>query len=925
MGAIKCDTDSLENKVNANLKKGKNSLEEGANILESISIPSSFSHYSTLSRMPSTIKDNEENLNGFQKWIKDIIDKFTGADNATRSAIDRLTDDFNSFDLGNGQMTMVQEEEELNPFEQIGKSITDFWNSLWGENEDLQNTNANVSNSYETPVSLVTQISNGWNSMVQNVQDGLNTANDAIVDGWNNFTKSVSDWFNQAGEVVQNTFDKISETASSIAFKIREVTQTVVSSVVIGVGSILKGITEFVESLVDAVAILGTATWTFLVFVTDTVLYLGGAENKSWDDYIRYISTNSLTMRMWKAVMGFVSTQYVNNAWNDLFEHTAAGQYLDSHAIGIFKHDGIGSQISSGIGYVAGIVIATILTGGAAGVGAAASASSSATISTGIASVAALGKYTSESWNEDKASSWLGIEESYKNGEISQEDYEAMVQIRNLSDEEWQNVYNSYLAGEITEEQYLSMKNIREMPEDWRTVSNLGSGLAYGAASAAWEGIQWYVGGKLAGVNFSSRAVGTVANLGTDTVFNSFDTPYRAAIDSITSGQDFAKAFEEQGGWSGVLSNALIGLVASGAGEYVNFKFTKDMNKNILNDLDEIIQSRGIIDNEVLNSRLLNNLDKVFRYDNQSDNKILDVLLNKMRECLANGNEDAEGIIDSLIRLKIQYPSIKLKFKQKGSSSWNSILKRLSLNEIDMKDSSILHELSHLLFDLIKNKKLPSNIDVIFETAKQISKEGNYNIYSQNDFYGEIIEWAGNNATYMWNQKLQSLGYVSEEEFKEVLRNEISTKLHNTDIYSLFRELDFNWKEIIQFKLNKTTVDEIVEEYSFKQWEKIFEENIKIQYNSETLISDVISCVYMGELGLEKDNLLGSHSAIYFMAQEFWNKNLYTAPFDESLAEFTLLKLSNQSEYLEKIKNLFGEEFYNALEQTFKEFKNYGK
>ena len=602
MGAIKCDTDSLENKVNANLKKGKNSLEEGANILESISIPSSFSHYSTLSRMPSTIKDNEENLNGFQKWIKDIIDKFTGADNATRSAIDRLTDDFNSFDLGNGQMTMVQEEEELNPFEQIGKSITDFWNSLWGENEDLQNTNANVSNSYETPVSLVTQISNGWNSMVQNVQDGLNTANDAIVDGWNNFTKSVSDWFNQAGEVVQNTFDKISETASSIAFKIREVTQTVVSSVVIGVGSILKGITEFVESLVDAVAILGTATWTFLVFVTDTVLYLGGAENKSWDDYIRYISTNSLTMRMWKGVMGFVSTQYVNNAWNDLFEHTAAGQYLDSHAIGIFKHDGIGSQISSGIGYVAGIVIATILTGGAAGVGAAASASSSATISTGIASVAALGKYTSESWNEDKASSWLGIEESYKNGEISQEDYEAMVQIRNLSDEEWQNVYNSYLAGEITEEQYLSMKNIREMPEDWRTVSNLGSGLAYGAASAAWEGIQWYVGGKLAGVNFSSRAVGTAVNLGTDTVFNSFDTPYRAAIDSITSGQDFAKAFEEQGGWSGVLSNALIGLVASGAGEFFSNKIkVSNIKENV--QIDENIQDQ------------FTNLDDIYGYN----------------------------------------------------------------------------------------------------------------------------------------------------------------------------------------------------------------------------------------------------------------------------------------------------------------------
>lgn len=599
MGAIKCDTDSLENKVNANLKKGKNSLAEGANILESISIPSSFSHYSTLSRMPSTIKDNEENLNGFQKWIKDIIDKFTGADNATRSAIDRLTDDFNSFDLGNGQMTMVQEEEELNPFEQIGKSITDFWNSLWGENEDLQNTNANVSNSYETPVSLVTQISNGWNSMVQNVQDGLNTANDAIVDGWNNFTKSVSDWFNQAGEVVQNTFDKISETASSIAFKIREVTQTVVSSVVIGVGSILKGITEFVESLVDAVAILGTATWTFLVFVTDTVLYLGGAENKSWDDYIRYISTNSLTMRMWKGVMGFVSTQYVNNAWNDLFEHTAAGQYLDSHAIGIFKHDGIGSQISSGIGYVAGIVIATILTGGAAGVGAAASASSSTAISTGIASVAALGKYTSESWNEDKANSWLGIEESYKNGEISQEDYEVMVQIRNLSDEEWQNVYNSYLAGEITEEQYLSMKNIREIPEDWRTANNLGSGLAYGAASAAWEGIQWYAGGKLAGVNFSSRAVGTAVNLGTDTVFNSFDTPYRAAIDSITSGQDFAKAFDEQGGWSGVLSNALIGLVASGAGEvFGGTKIKSDSN----NTTTEINFSSDIAISEYINN-----------------------------------------------------------------------------------------------------------------------------------------------------------------------------------------------------------------------------------------------------------------------------------------------------------------------------------
>ena len=82
-------------------------------------------------------------------------------------------------------------------------------------------------------------------------------------------------------------------------------------------------------------------------------------------------------------------------------------------------------------------------------------------------------------------------------GEITEEEYNTFVAIRNLSDEDWAKVEEDYKNGVISEEEFKQMKNIREMPDDWATAENLFKGMGNGLANGVWEGLQWYVGGRL--------------------------------------------------------------------------------------------------------------------------------------------------------------------------------------------------------------------------------------------------------------------------------------------------------------------------------------------------------------------------------------------------------------------------------------------
>ena len=142
--------------------------------------------------------------------------------------------------------------------------------------------------------------------------------------------------------------------------------------------------------------------------------------------------------------------------------------------------------------------------------------------------------------------------------------------IKSLTKEQWKQVEIDYKNKKITKEQYELMKKIREMPDDWRTFENGVKGIGYGTATGAWEGIQWYVGAKLAGTAFKGLSSGenSAVRIGIDSIFNAGDTPFRTAIEASTSDESLKEAWENQGGWKSVVTNLGIGLLGSTAGEF---------------------------------------------------------------------------------------------------------------------------------------------------------------------------------------------------------------------------------------------------------------------------------------------------------------------------------------------------------------------
>ena len=223
-----------------------------------------------------------------------------------------------------------------------------------------------------------------------------------------------------------------------------------------------------------------------------------------------------------------------------------------------------------------------------------AATASSATVSAGIAATAGAGAATEEMWGKMRDSSWKGIQEMYEKGEISEEQIEVFAAIRNLNDEEWTQIKKDYLSGNIGKEEFEAIKQIKEMPEDWTTLENGIKGIFYGISTGAWEGLQWYFGGKLANWSYpGSKAITSATRIGADTAFNALDTPYRTILESIATGDTLAETWEGRGGVNAMLVDIGIGLIGSTGGEVFDgvkskISYTKEVKqaKEVLTKVD---------------------------------------------------------------------------------------------------------------------------------------------------------------------------------------------------------------------------------------------------------------------------------------------------------------------------------------------------
>lgn len=594
MAELKIDIDGINNKVIPPLNKAKTELESAANSLSAISYSPDYYKFTNRSRVQSVLPQNIRNIktdvNNINKWLSDISTRFKEADRKSNNSVNSLLGKLDKINLSNGigktggtivgvaAQGMAIGQNNITTFAQKGFELAET--IVNGVQDGINFVGAKISSAWDSFYNKIVKpginffeeckakVSNFVTGAVNEISNGINKIKDGITSfaqkGWDKLcgmAQSVGDAFNSVGahissawnsfctDVWPNIWDGIQSFGASVA------------NVVIG---FVKGLCQFVESLVDVVVILGTAIGSIGTGIYDGISYLVSLADGTSDEW------QSATGAMWQGVMGFVAEDHVGNAFADFYKNNAVGQWLDGHAIDVCKSDGIVTNIASGFGYVAGIVLLTIATLGiGTAISAGATTMSFATTSAVVATTAATGKYTQEAWGEARDSSWEGIERLYEKGEITEEEYNTFTAIRSMTDEQWAEIEKDYKDGKISEEEFEQIKQIREMPEDWKTFENGWKGLLYGVANGVWEGVQWYVGGKLAGwtIKGGSQLASSTIRVGTDTAFNALDTPFRTAIDTITSGKTWDQAWEEQGGWQSVLTDIGIGLIGSTGGE----------------------------------------------------------------------------------------------------------------------------------------------------------------------------------------------------------------------------------------------------------------------------------------------------------------------------------------------------------------------
>lgn len=402
---------------------------------------------------------------------------------------------------------------------------------------------------------------------------------------------------------------------------IDDITKSVFSDAYITDMSFLKGLGQFGESIVDSGAIYGTICINNKVaeVVTNKITWstIGGLLNQFGtlgfmiEALMGSILVSTIMETVWKITMGVVAEEHVDNYFDNFFQNNLIGQLINENAHNPFKYEQIVSQVSTGLGYMSGQVLTGYIAGGT-------------TIATScVSAISGLGKYTQEHWAKSRDSSWEGIERMYENGEITEEQMNSFVMIRNLNEEQWKSIEEDFAYGNISEEEFNLIKQIYELPEDWKTMENCVKGLVFGSANGLWDGLQMYVGAKLGSWHMEGSSLGTsFVRITADTTFNALDTPFRTLVEAATTDETIGEAWKSQGGWQSVFESISIGLIGSTIGEIIDFDFDSKNNLGDIeinkNSLSEIEINKNAFDADIsanTNAKFNNTYNQVTKLD----------------------------------------------------------------------------------------------------------------------------------------------------------------------------------------------------------------------------------------------------------------------------------------------------------------------
>ncbi len=617
MGAIVLDASKVNSYVLPSLVKSKNTMQDAYSTSVNLknSLPSSFRYKSLVNDIVNQIYKSKKEINDVNSIISKKIDSAKNIESKNDNRASKISSMVSKIGAVSGTIGGAAIGAATGGV--VGAAVGGVVGNKVGKT--IADTGAKVASKVVSGVKkLGTSIVNGFKWVGSKVTSAYKSATSWISDKANKVSDWVSEKFNAAkdwtSKALKDTGAFISKIGTTIWSGLKtawtwatdiENWKKVGASIANGVISLVKGLVSLVEAIGDFIILLGAGVSTI-----GTALYdVGkGIVTGNWDF--------GATKKLWDGTKSVVAYNWTNKIFDSLYD-TKLGKTLDEYAYAPFKSDGMGCKILEGVGYVAGVIVLTIVTFGVGGVavGGATSVSAgvSATTLAATATAAGVGKYTAEEWNKNSISiNYGGTDidfaidyEKYSEIEkLKQGESTTISQQITLEDGSVQNLILNITSKGNGE--YIITDNVGNIASlNSLNESSTAKGLAIGGIKGAWEGAQWYVGGKIGTAKFSSLT-NNIANPALQTVARSgmrvaldvgtgvLEVPFQSLVTMMSEGKNWNEAWQSQGGWDAVKMQAGIAGFASFAGEAFSFKGnvrTAQVNKVILNGDSQLITS----------------------------------------------------------------------------------------------------------------------------------------------------------------------------------------------------------------------------------------------------------------------------------------------------------------------------------------------
>lgn len=636
-------------------------------------------------------------------------------------------------------------------------------------NYDSSKMNLNNMDASTTGATTSSNTQSLWSSFSNWVSNAVKDTGAWISNAWNTTTNWISEKTTQLKDTVISLYDKTGAFLSNAWNSFTGFVSNLTSDLIDGLQTVGASITNAFISLTKGVVSLVEAVGDLFVLAVSGIGSVGTLIVDGWNCIFNGQEGLVATNGLWNETKKIVAYNWTDKIYDSIYA-TEFGQSLDEHAIDFFKSDGMGCQILEGIGYAAGVVALSVFTFGAA----------TPLVLGGTAAATGFSKYTAQEWNENS----LTISYDGQNSINIALDYQEFLDLKNLKDGESRDFTQAFID-ENGNQSNITFTVTKNGSNNYSVVDNYGNnlvfaglnesdtakGLALGAVYGIWEGLQYGVGAKIGTSTFSgitSNITNTAAQklavsglrVASDTLTGVVEVPFQSAVTTLADGVSFSEAWEQNGGFNSVLTQAGIAGIGSALGEA--FDLGKALN-------DSKTTSNIRISEQELQA-------KIDQYNELIDFK-------NSNEYLSNNNVIKNGASNSANPIiKSEYEKID---KEIDALEDELVLAAGNISKTDVEISDIADNVEEELFDYSDNKS--TTVD-LFATDKILSDD----VREARDALNQIKSYLSFSKVFDASIKQLSDYYGDAGKFVNIMLLEGKTVKQILD--------EINWKDKIDFQ-----------------------------------------------------------------------------------------------------------------------------